>query len=191
MGILGGIMLIIVILVVILIIFIGIYNSIVSLRNRVDNAWSQIDVQLRKRFDLIPNLVETVKGYAAHERETLEKVIEARQLGMNASSVKDQAQADNMISGTLKSLFAVTENYPNLKADAHFTKLMEELQGIESNIAFARQFYNDMVMQFNTRVQTFPGNIFAGMFNFKIKDYFLVEESAAREPVKVQFTEQK
>ncbi|MCX6383797.1 MAG: LemA family protein [Actinobacteria bacterium] len=191
MGILGGIILIVVILVVIVLIFIGLYNSIVSLRNRVDNAWSQIDVQLRKRFDLIPNLVETVKGYAAHERETLEKVIEARQLGMNASSVKDQAQADNMISGTLKSLFAVTENYPNLKADAHFTKLMEELQGIESNIAFARQFYNDMVMQFNTRVQTFPGNIFAGMFNFKIKDYFLVEESAAREPVKVQFTQQQ
>ncbi|MHB8278067.1 MAG: LemA family protein [Candidatus Humimicrobiaceae bacterium] len=191
MGILGGIILIVVILVVIVLIFIGLYNSIVSLRNRVDNAWSQIDVQLRKRFDLIPNLVETVKGYAAHERETLEKVIEARQLGMNASSVKDQAQADNMITGTLKSLFAVTENYPNLKADAHFTKLMEELQGIESNIAFARQFYNDMVMQFNTRVQTFPGNIFAGMFNFKIKDYFLVEESAAREPVKVQFTQQK
>ncbi len=191
MGILGGIILIVVILVVIILIFIGLYNSIVSLRNRVDNAWSQIDVQLRKRFDLIPNLVETVKGYAAHERETLEKVIEARQLGINASSVKDQAQADNMITGTLKSLFAVTENYPNLKADAHFTKLMEELQGIESNIAFARQFYNDMVMQFNTRVQTFPGNIFAGMFNFKIKDYFLVEESAAREPVKVQFTQQQ
>lgn len=191
MGILGGIILIVVILVVIVLIFIGLYNSIVSLRNRVDNAWSQIDVQLRKRFDLIPNLVETVKGYAAHERETLEKVIEARQLGMNASSVKDQAQADNMITGTLKSLFAVTENYPNLKADAHFTKLMEELQGIESNIAFARQFYNDMVMQFNTRVQTFPGNIFAGMFNFKIKDYFLVEESAARESVKVQFTQQQ
>jgi LemA protein len=191
MGILGAVIVLIVILVVIVIIFIGLYNSIVSLRNKVDNAWSQIDVQLRKRFDLIPNLVETVKGYAAHERETLEKVIEARQLGMNASGVKDQAQADNMITGTLKSLFAVTENYPNLKADAHFTKLMEELQGIEGNIAFARQFYNDMVMQFNTKLQTFPGNIFAGMFNFKIKDYFLVEDSVAREPVKVQFTQQK
>ena len=191
MGILGGIIILIVILVVIVIIFIGLYNSIVSLRNKVDNAWSQIDVQLRKRFDLIPNLVETVKGYAAHERETLEKVIEARQLGMNASGVKDQAQADNVITGTLKSLFAVAENYPNLKADAHFTKLMEELQGIEGNIAFARQFFNDMVMQFNTKIQTFPGNIFAGMFNFKIRDYFLVEDSVTREPVKVQFTEQK
>jgi LemA protein len=190
MGILGGIILIVVILVVIVIIFIGLYNSIVSLRNKVDNAWSQIDVQLRKRFDLIPNLVETVKGYAAHERETLEKVIEARQLGMNAGNVKDQAQADNMITGTLKSLFAVAENYPNLKADAHFTKLMEELEGIEGNIAFARQFYNDIVMQFNTKIQTFPGNIFAGMFNFKIKDYFLIDDSAAKEPVKVQFTQQ-
>lgn len=191
MGILGGIIIIIIILVVILIIFIAIYNSIISLRNKVDNAWSQIDVQLRKRFDLIPNLVETVKGYAAHERETLQKVIEARQLGLNASSVRDQAQADNVITGTLKSLFAVSENYPNLKADAHFMKLMEELQGIESNIAFARQFYNDMVMQFNTRIQTFPGNVFAGMFNFKAKDYFLVEDSAAKEPVKVQFTKQQ
>ncbi|MCE5329718.1 LemA family protein, partial [bacterium] len=188
MGFLGVIILIIVILVAILIIFIGLYNSIVSLRNRVDNAWSQIDVQLRKRFDLIPNLVETVKGYAAHERETLEKVIQARQIGLDANTVKDQAQADNMISSTLKSLFAVAENYPNLKADAHFTKLMEDLQGIESNIAFARQFYNDMVMQFNTRIQTFPGNVFAGMFNFKAKDYFLVEDTTAREPVKVQFT---
>ena len=191
MGILGVIILLIVILVVIVIIFIGLYNSIVSLRNRVDNAWSQIDVQLRKRFDLIPNLVETVKGYAAHERETLEKVIEARQLGMNATGVKDQAQADNVITGTLKSLFAVVENYPNLKADAHFTKLMDELQGIEGNIAFARQFFNYMVMQFNTKIQTFPGNIFAGMFNFKIRDYFLVEDSVTREPVKVQFTQQK
>lgn len=191
MSILGGIIILIAILVVIVIIFIGLYNSIVSLRNKVDNAWSQIDVQLRKRFDLIPNLVETVKGYAAHERETLEKVIEARQMGVNATSVKDQAQADNMITGTLKSLFAVAENYPNLKADAHFTRLMEELQGIESNIAFARQFYNDMVMQFNTKLQTFPGNIFAGMFNFKIKEYFLVEDITAREPVKVQFTDQK
>ncbi|MCL4378542.1 MAG: LemA family protein [Actinobacteria bacterium] len=190
MGILGAIILIIGILVVILLVLIGLYNSIISLRNRVDNAWSQIDVQLRKRFDLIPNLVETVKGYAAHERETLQNVIEARQLGMSAKSVKDQAQADNMITGTLKSLFAVAENYPNLKADAHFARLMEELQGIESNIAFARQFYNDTVMQFNTRIQTFPGNIFAGMFNFKIREYFLVEEIAAREPVKVQFTQQ-
>jgi len=189
MGILGGIIVLIVILVVILVILIGLYNSIISIRNKVENAWSQIDVQLRKRYDLIPNLVETVKGYAAHERETLEKVISARKMGMDASNVKDQSQAENMISSTLKTLFAVSENYPNLKADTHFTRLMEELNGIENNISFARQFYNDMVMQFNTRIQTFPGNIFAGMFNFKIKDYFEIESPEMREPVKVQFTE--
>jgi LemA protein len=144
-------------------------------------------VQLRKRYDLIPNLVETVKGYAAHERETLQRVIEARNLGISADNVKDQAKAENMITSTLRSLFAVSENYPNLKADQHFSRLMEQLNGIESNIAFARQFYNDMVMQFNTRIQTFPGNIMAGMFNFKPKDYFEIEESIAREPVKVKF----
>jgi LemA protein len=191
MGILGGIIILIAVIVIILIILIGLYNSIVSLRNKVDNAWFQIDVQLRKRYDLIPNLVETVKGYAAHEKETLENVIAARQQGLNADTVKDHNKAENMITGTLKSLFAVAENYPNLKADQHFSKLMEELQGIESNIAFARQFYNDMVMQFNTKIQTFPGNLFAGMFNFKSKDYFVVEESAAREPVRVNFTDEK
>jgi len=191
MGVLGIIIILIVILVIILISFIVFYNSIISLRNKVDNAWFQIDVQLRKRYDLIPNLVETVKGYAAHEKETLEKVISARQKGIDANTVKDQSQAENMISSTLRSLFAVAENYPNLKADQHFTRLMEELQGIESNIAFARQFYNDIVLQYNTRIQTFPGNFFAGMFNFKTREYFVVEESAAREPVKVKFTEEK
>jgi len=166
---------------------IGIYNSMVSLRNKVNNSWHQIDVQLRKRYDLIPNLVETVKGYAKHERETLQNVINARKLGIDAKDVKDQAKAENMISGALKSLFAVSENYPNLKADQHFTKLMEQLNGIESNIAFARQFYNDMVMQFNTRIQTFPGNMFARIFNFTAKDYFEIEEATARGPVKVKF----
>jgi len=188
MGVLGVIILIIVILVIILISFIVIYNSIVSLRNKVDNAWFQIDVQLKKRYDLIPNLVETVKGYAAHEKETLQEVIEARQAGINADNIKDQSVAENKISGTLKNLFAVAENYPNLKADAQFMRLMEELQKIESNIAFARQFYNDMVMRFNTRIQTFPGNVFGEIFGFKSKDYFAVEESTMKEPVKVDFT---
>ena len=136
---------------------IGMYNSIVSLRNKVDNAWHQIDVQLRKRYDLIPNLVETVKGYAKHERETLESVINARKIGIDAQTVKEQAKAENMITGALKSLFALAENYPDLKADQHFLKLMDQLNGIESNIAYARQFYNDMVMKFNTKIQTFPG----------------------------------
>lgn len=166
---------------------IGIYNSIVTLRNRVDNSWHQIDVQLRKRYDLIPNLVETVKGYAAHEKETLEKVIAARKLGMEAGNMKDQAKAENMLTDTLKSLFAVSERYPQLKADAHFSRLMEQLNGIESNIAYARQFYNDTVMKFNTRIQTFPGNMFARLFNFTGKDYFEIEEEEARGPVKVEF----
>ncbi len=166
---------------------IGMYNSIVSLRNKVDNAWHQIDVQLRKRYDLIPNLVETVKGYAKHERETLESVINARKIGIDAQTVKEQAKAENMITGALKSLFALAENYPDLKADQHFLKLMEQLNGIESNIAYARQFYNDMVMKFNTKIQTFPGNIFAKIFNFTQKDYFEIEEPEARKPVEVKF----
>lgn len=186
----GLVTLIVVLVIGVILVFgtgIGIYNSIVSLRNRVDNSWHQIDVQLRKRYDLIPNLVETVKGYAAHEKETLEKVIAARKMGIEADNMKEQAKAENMLTGTLKSLFAVSEQYPNLKADAHFTRLMEELNGIESNIAYARQFYNDSVMKFNTRIQTFPGNIFARMFNFTGKDYFEIEEEAAKGPVKVEF----
>ena len=175
------------IIILLLFIGIGIYNSIVSLRNRVDNSWHQIDVQLRKRYDLIPNLVETVKGYARHERETLQNVINARKMGIDAKTVKEQAKAENMITGTLKSLFALSENYPNLKADQHFLKLMEQLNGIESNIAYTRQFYNDMIMRFNTRIQTFPGNIFARMFNFVSRDYFEIEEVSARESVKVKF----
>jgi len=175
------------IVILLILISIGIYNSIISLRNRVDNSWHQIDVQLRKRYDLIPNLVETVKGYAKHERETLQNVINARKMGIEAKTVKDQAKAENMITSTLKSLFALSENYPNLKADQHFLRLMEQLNGVESNIAYARQFYNDMVMRFNTRIQTFPGNIFARIFNFISSDYFEIEELEAREPVKVKF----
>jgi len=183
------ILLIVVVAILLMLLFagIGIYNSIVSLRNKADNAWHQIDVQLRKRYDLIPNLVETVKGYAAHEKETLQKVINARRLGIDAKTVTDQAKAENMITGTLKSLFAVSERYPTLKADQQFSKLMEQLNGIESNIAYARQFYNDMIMKFNTRIQTFPGNMFAGMFKFEKKDYFEIEKPTAREPVKVKF----
>ncbi|MGM0365736.1 MAG: LemA family protein [Actinomycetota bacterium] len=188
---LAGVIALVIILVVIAVAIlgtgIGYYNSIVSIKNKVDNAWHQIDVQLRKRYDLIPNLVETVKGYAAHEKETLQKVVEARNFGINAQSVKEQADAENMITGTLKSLFALSERYPNLKADQHFSRLMEQLNGIESNIAYARQFYNDMVMKFNTRIQTFPGNLFARMFNFSAKDYFEIEEAIARGPVKVEF----
>ncbi|MCE5191614.1 MAG: LemA family protein [Actinomycetia bacterium] len=165
---------------------IGIYNRLVTLRNRVDNAWSQIDVQLRRRYDLIPNLVETVKGYASHEKETLEKVVEARNMAMSAQGVAAQAEAENTLSGTLKNLFAIAESYPDLKANQNFLMLQEELSGTESKIAYARQFYNDSVMSYNTSTQTFPSNILAGMFGFKEREYFEIEE-AAKEPVKVQF----
>ncbi len=165
---------------------IGIYNRLVTLRNRVDNAWSQIDVQLRRRYDLIPNLIETVKGYATHERETLDSVVKARQMAMDAGSVKEQGAAENMLSSTLRSLFAVAEAYPDLKANQNFMMLQEELAGTESKIAYARQFYNDSVMSYNTSTQTFPNNILAGMFGFTLRDYFEIEE-AAKEPVKVQF----
>ncbi|MBN2073199.1 MAG: LemA family protein [Actinobacteria bacterium] len=181
------IVLIIVVIIVLLGTAMGIYNSIISLRNKADNAWHQIDVQLNKRYDLIPNLVETVKGYAAHEKETLEKVISARKMGIDAKTVSEQAKAENVITDTLKSLFAVSERYPDLKADRHFFRLMEELNGIESNITYARQFYNDMVMKLNTRMQTFPGNLFTRMFGFTGKDYFELKEPAVRGPVRVQF----
>lgn len=181
------VILVVVVIIILVIAAIAIYNGIIALRNRIDNAWSQIDVQLRKRYDLIPNLVETVKGYAAHESQTLEKVIQARGMGIDAKTVQEQSNAENMITSTLKTLFAVSEQYPNLKADQHFTQLMQELNGIESNIAFARQFYNDSVLQYNTKIQTFPGNVFAGRFNFTQRQYFEIEEPAAKEPVKVQF----
>ncbi len=163
------------------------YNSLVNLRNRCENAWSQVDVQLRRRYDLIPNLVETVKGYAKHEKETFQKVTEARNTAMNAQGVKEQEQAENMLTGTLKSLFAVVENYPELKANQNFLMLQEELAGTEGKIAYARQFYNDCVMKFNTKQQVFPTNMVANMFNFQEKDYFEIEEPEARRPVAVQF----
>lgn len=163
------------------------YNRFVTLRNRIDNAWSQIDVQLRRRYDLIPNLVETVKGYAAHEAGVFEKVTQARAAAINAQGVEAQGQAENMLSGALKSLFAVAEAYPDLKANQNFMMLQEELSGTEGKIAYARQFYNDTVMTYNTGIQQFPGNLFAGMFGFLARPYFEIEEPAAREPVKVEF----
>ena len=166
---------------------IAMYNSLITLRNRCDNAWSQVDVQLRRRYDLIPNLVETVKGYAKHEREVFEKVTQARTAAMNAQTVKDQGEAENMLSGALKSLFAVVENYPDLKANQNFLMLQEELAGTEGKIAYARQFYNDQVMKFNMKQEIFPSNIIANMFGFKDREYFEVAE-AEREPVKVDFT---
>jgi LemA protein len=183
----GAFVILLIIIGVVLVAAIGIYNSLIILRNRCDNSWAQVDVQLRRRYDLIPNLVETVKGYAKHEREVFEKVTQARTSAINAGTVKDQAQAENMLSGALKTLFAVAESYPELKANQNFLQLQEELSGTESKIAYARQFYNDMVMKFNQKQQVFPASIIANMFNFKEKEYFEIEEPAAKEPVKVSF----
>jgi LemA protein len=166
---------------------VGMYNSLIQLRNRCDNAWAQVDVQLKRRYDLIPNLVETVKGYAKHEREVFQNVTEARTRAINASTVKDQSAAENQLTGALKTLFAVAESYPNLKANQNFLMLQEELAGTEGKIAYARQFYNDQVMKFNQKQQIFPSNIIAKMFTFKEKEYFVLEEPAAKEPVKVSF----
>ncbi len=162
------------------------YNRLVRLRNRAENAWAQVDVQLRRRYDLIPNLVETVKGYAKHERETFEAVTQARANAINAQGVASQAQAENMITGALKSLFAVAEAYPDLKANANFLSLQEELSSTEGRIAYARQFYNDAVLQMNTKVQAFPSNIIANMFGFREHEYFEADDTS-RGPVSVQF----
>src|SRR5215831_1327856 len=167
-----GLVIVIVLIVVLALVIVGIYNGLVTLRNRVDSAWAQIDVQLKRRYDLIPNLVETVKGYAAHERHTLEAVIQARNAGMNAQGPQQQAQAENMISGALKSLFALSEAYPDLKANQNFLSLQEELTGTEGRIAYARQFYNDSVQKWNTKIQTFPAVIIAGMLHYQAREYF-------------------
>lgn len=163
------------------------YNRLVALRNRFQNAWAQIDVQLRRRYDLIPNLVETVKGYAAHERDVFQRVTEARARAIAAGSVGEQAQAENMLTQALRSLFAVAEAYPELKANQNFLALQEELSSTENKIAFARQFYNDSVLQYSTQRETFPTKLLAGAFGFGPQEYFELEEAAAREPVRVQF----
>jgi LemA protein len=165
------------------------YNGLVRARNRVDNARSQIEVQQKRRYDLVPNLVETVKGYAAHERETLEAVTAARANAMNAQqtgSVRDQAQAENVLSGALKTLFALAEAYPDLKANQNFLNLQEELTATEDRIAYARQFFNDSVLSYNNAIQTFPRNLLAGMFKFEQREFFDAEPEADAAP-RVQF----
>lgn len=181
----GWIILVIVILLVIAII--GMYNGLVQARIKVDNAWSQIDVQLQRRFDLIPNFVETVKGYMTHEKETFEKIAALRTSWANASSVSEKADLDNQLSTSLKTIMAVSENYPELKANQNFSELSEELRNTENKISFSRQFYNDTVTMYNTKLQVFPSNIIAGMFNFKSRDLFKVESDEARKNVKVDF----
>jgi LemA protein len=170
----------------VLLIGVYLYNRLVRLRVRTENAWSQIDVQLRRRYDLIPNLVETVKGYAAHERELFEEVARARAQAQSASGVQDQAQAENQLTRTLSRLLAVAENYPELKASQNFLALQEELTGTESRIAYARQFYNDTVQALNTLIQSFPSSILAGIGRFTLREFFEIEEPA-RGPVAVQF----
>lgn len=177
-----------ILVVVVAVFLIGIYNSLVQLRQRVQNAWSQVDVQLKRRYDLIPNLVNAVKGYAQHEKSTFETVTQARNMAMNAGNVKDQIQAENMLSGALRSLFAVAEAYPELKANTNFLQLQSELSDTESKIAYARQFYNDTVQKFNTKIELFPNNLVAGMLGFSMVDYFTLQgEPDARQAVKVEF----
>src|SRR3954463_9629567 len=178
---------VIVVLVVLLLLFFWFgYNSLVKRRNQVDNAWSQIDVQLKRRHDLIPNLVNTVKGYAEHERGTFEAVTAARANAISAQGPEAQAQAENVLSGALKSLFAVAEAYPDLKANQNFLNLQEELTATEDRIAYSRQFFNDSVLSYNNAIQTFPRNLLAGMFNFQRREFFDAEPEASG-PVQVQF----
>jgi LemA protein len=163
------------------------YNGLVSLRSRAKEAWSDIDVQLKRRYDLIPNLVETVKGYAAHESGVFEKVTEARARAMGAGSLKDKADAENALSGTLKTLFAVSENYPQLKASENFQKLQDELTDTEDKIQAARRFYNGNVRDLNIKIESFPSNLVASMFNFAKMEFFEIAEAGQKEPVQVKF----
>ena len=176
-----------IVIVLLIIWIIGMYNGLVSSRQKVDNAWSQIDVQLQRRFDLIPNFVETVKGYMTHEAETFEKIAALRTSWANSSTVGEKAKLDGELSGALKTIMAVSENYPELKANTNFSELSEELRNTENKISFSRQFYNDSVTMYNEKLAIFPSNIIAGMFNFKERGLFAAESDEARKNVKVDF----
>ena len=177
----------IVILMLLIVYLVITYNNLVVARQKVKNAWSQIDVQLQRRFDLIPNFVETVKGYMAHEKDTLAKVTELRTSWTNAGTVNEKAELNNQLSGALKTIMAVSENYPDLKANQNFSELQEELQNTENKIAFSRQFYNDIVTRYNTKLEVVPSNIIASMFHFKPEELFEAESDEARKNVKVDF----
>ena len=179
-------LIILVIIILIVVVFVYLYNSLVKLRNRVKNAWSQIDVQLNRRADFIPNLVETVKGYAKHEKTVYENVTAARAGLMNAKTVQETAEANNVLTETLKSLFAVAENYPDLKASENFRELQGQLEETENKIAYSRQFYNDTVLMYNNKCQMVPSNIIASLFNFQEEEFFEIEETK-REVPKVEF----
>lgn len=175
-----------IVLAVIVLFIVILYNSLIMLKNQVKNSWAQIDVQLKRRNDLIPNLVETVKGYMKHEKTVLENITKARSAIMAATTMEKKAKASNQLSATLKSLFAVSENYPQLKANENFMQLQEELTGTENKIGYARQHYNDIVMMFNTKIETFPNNVFANMLNFKQEELFKATEEEKKN-VKVSF----
>jgi LemA protein len=177
---------VIVLVVIVGFVVVGMYNRLVRLRNRIENAWSQIDVQLQRRYDLIPNLVETVKGYAAHEKGVLEGVTQARANAINAQGPADKAAAENVLTGALKSLFAVSEAYPDLKANQNFLNLQEELSATEDKVAYSRQFYNDTVRSYNTSIQSFPTNMIAKQFHFSEREYYEADDDS-RGPVRVQF----
>ena len=176
------------VIILIFLISIGIYNSLVQLRNRVKNSWSQIDVQLKRRHDLIPNLVETAKGYMKHERETFTTITEARSKAMGAQTVGEKAKAEGALNGAISKFFLVVENYPDLKANQNFLAVQEELASTENKIAFSRQNYNDQVLFFNNKIQMFPSNIVAGMFNFKENEFFEIEDATERAVPKVDFS---
>ncbi len=175
-------------IVIIVIFFVSIYNSLVRLRNQVKNAWSQIDVQLKRRHDLIPNLVETAKGYMKHERETLENITNARSQAMGAEKIGDKSSAEGTLSGAISKFFLVVENYPDLKANTNFLALQEELTSTENKISFSRQNYNDQVLFFNNKIQMFPSSIIAGMFNFIAQEFFEIADSSERNVPKVDFS---
>lgn len=182
-----SILIIIAIAAIIVIWAIALYNGLISRRNRVDESWSDIDVQLKRRYDLIPNLIESVKGYMQHERQTLESVTQARVAAMNAQTVEDHAKAENMLTEALKSIFAVAEQYPDLKASQNFLRLQDELSDTENKIQASRRFYNGNVRDYNTAIQQFPNTIISGAFGFSVRQFFELNEEAAKEPVKVSF----
>ncbi len=183
-----SIIIILVIIVALALFLISIYNALIRLRNQVKNAWSQIDVQLKRRHDLIPNLIETVKGYMKHERDTLENITRYRSQAMEAGSVGEKSKAEGLLSGALGQLRVQIENYPDLKANQNFLSLQEELTATENRISFARQAYNDQVLFFNNKIQMFPSNIVAGMFGFKIEEFFQIEDQREKEVPKVSFS---
>lgn len=183
-----SIIIILVLIVALVLFLISIYNALIRLRNQVKNAWSQIDVQLKRRHDLIPNLIETVKGYMKHERDTLENITRYRSQAMEAGSVGEKSKAEGLLSGALGQLRVQIENYPDLKANQNFLSLQEELTGTENRISFARQAYNDQVLFFNNKIQMFPSNVVAGMFGFKTEEFFQIEDQREKEVPKVSFS---